>query len=102
MGAPQPAGSERPDAIGAGVHREFCPGARGECLEDAGSGTFLHLGSGHKKWDAWINVDMVDTADVQSDLRALPYADNYADRAAAIHVIEHFYLWDVPSILREW
>ena len=32
----------------------------------------------------------------------MPFEDNHADQVAAIHVIEHFYLWDVPEILREW
>lgn len=35
-------------------------------------------------------------------MRTLPFPDNYADRAIAVHVIEHFYLWDVAEILKEW
>jgi ubiquinone/menaquinone biosynthesis C-methylase UbiE len=31
----------------------------------------------------------------------MPFADNYADRAAAIHVFEHFYLWETPKFLAE-
>jgi predicted SAM-dependent methyltransferase len=40
--------------------------------------------------------------DVAADLRILPFPDNYADEARAIHVIEHFYVWEVPAILAEW
>jgi predicted SAM-dependent methyltransferase len=47
-------------------------------------------------------VDLAPTADVQSDLKALPFEDNYADRIAAIHVIEHFYRWEAEDVLREW
>lgn len=62
----------------------------------------LHLGCGKKYWDGWINVDILDTAPVQSDLRKLPFSDNYADVAVAIHVVEHFYAWEVPDMLTEW
>lgn len=40
--------------------------------------------------------------DVAADLRKLPFPDDYADEARAIHVIEHFHLWEVPAILGEW
>lgn len=33
---------------------------------------------------------------------ALPFPDDYADEARAIHVIEHFFPWDAPKVLREW
>lgn len=33
---------------------------------------------------------------------ALPFPDGHADRAAAIHVFEHFYLWQTPALLAEW
>lgn len=32
----------------------------------------------------------------------MPLPDDYADEMRAIHVIEHFWPWDVPTILREW
>lgn len=40
--------------------------------------------------------------DVEADLLALPFPDDYADEARAIHVIEHFQVWDAPKALREW
>jgi len=35
-------------------------------------------------------------------LEKLPFPDEYADTAIAIHVIEHFYYWDVHNVLLEW
>lgn len=65
----------------------------------------LNLGCGNKIWPGFINVDLMTSAeppDVVSDLRSLPFPDDYADEAHAIHVLEHFYLWDVPDLLLEW
>jgi ubiquinone/menaquinone biosynthesis C-methylase UbiE len=79
----------------------------------------LDLGSGHKKYPGWISVDIADERkalksgeiqhdsiqiqpDVVADLMHLPFSDNYADEARAIHVIEHFQPWDAEALLREW
>ena len=79
----------------------------------------LDLGCGHKHEDGWVRVDFaVDRKkvqgdsvtktgkpllpDVEADLRDLPFPDNYADAARAIHVIEHFQVWDAPKVMREW
>lgn len=32
----------------------------------------------------------------------MPFDNDYADEAMAIHVVEHFYIWDVPEVLSEW
>ena len=37
-----------------------------------------------------------------ADLLALPFPDGYADEARAIHVIEHFQVWDAPTAMAEW
>ena len=37
-----------------------------------------------------------------SDLRTLPFPDDYADEMRAIHVIEHFYPWEAVPVVREW
>ena len=37
-----------------------------------------------------------------ADVRELPFPDNYADEARAIHVVEHFYPWEVLAIVKEW
>ena len=70
----------------------------------------LNLGSGNLHWDNWVNIDgqsegwkaNATPPDVVADITKLPYPENYADAIAAIHVLEHFYLWDVPEILANW
>ena len=39
---------------------------------------------------------------MEADLRELPFPDNYADEARAIHVIEHFHVWEAPKVITEW
>lgn len=84
------------------LHQHLCPGALGECLDDLQPGVNLHLGCGEKHWDGWENVDFGGVADTKADLRKLPFPDNHADQAVAIHVVEHFHLWDVQPLLLEW
>lgn len=79
----------------------------------------LDLGAGDKRQDGWIRVDIaterkalhtgaqkhdrIDTTpDVEADLMHLPFPDDYADEARAIHVIEHFWPWDAEPLLAEW
>jgi SAM-dependent methyltransferase len=65
--------------------------------------TAYNLGCGNKKWDGWINVDLhSDIADIKCDLRNLEIASESADAVAAIHVLEHFYEWEVFDVLTEW
>ena len=40
--------------------------------------------------------------DVEADIRKLPFPDEYADEVWAIHVIEHFYAWEVLDVVKEW
>ncbi len=63
-----------------------------------------NLGSGRCRWAGWINVDLkADVADLVSDVRRLPMIESdSADAVAAIHVLEHFYLWEADGILKEW
>jgi predicted SAM-dependent methyltransferase len=73
----------------------------------------LNLGCGHRLMDGYINIDMpnnyidklknkYDKPDFEADITNLPYEDNYADEIIAIHVIEHFYYWEVEDVLKEW
>lgn len=67
----------------------------------------LDLGVGDKKEKGWIGVDSRKEGRVQPDVQAditqrLPFDDDYADEIRAIHIIEHFQVWDAPQIVTEW
>lgn len=67
----------------------------------------LNLGCGNKLLEGYINVDKPGNysgkkPDVEADIRSLPFEDEYADEILAVHVIEHFYLWEVEDVLKEW
>lgn len=69
----------------------------------------LNIGCGRKILPGWVNVDVEQRADipegaryVQSDIRKLPFPDDYADELMAIHVVEHFYLWEIQDVMAEW
>ena len=68
----------------------------------------LNLGCGDKLINGYINVDLVTERagvppDVNCDIRKLTVFDtNYADEILAVHVIEHFWRWEVEAILAEW
>ena len=65
-------------------------------------GVAYNLGSGRSPWPGWINVDADPRAELVADLRKLPVESDSADAVAAIHVLEHFYYWDVDTVLLEW
>lgn len=62
----------------------------------------LNVGCGRKKIDGWVGVDIADDADFVCDIRHLPLPANSVDEMMAIHVIEHFYVWEVSAILLNW
>lgn len=68
----------------------------------------LNLGCGDKILPGYVNVDVAasrnDLApDVLCDLHRLePFADNSADEILSVHVVEHFWRWEVEDILKEW
>ncbi len=68
----------------------------------------LNLGCGDKILDGYINVDIVNERaggkpDINCDLRDLyAFDSHYADEILAVHVIEHFWRWEVVNILCEW
>ena len=54
-----------------------------------------------------MNCDLADNysgtaPDVSCDVRELPFDDNFADEVLAVHVLEHFYVWEVEDVLTEW
>ncbi len=68
----------------------------------------LNLGCGDKILPGYVNVDVVNERsgrcpDVICDIRNLiAFSDNTADEILAVHVVEHFWRWEVVSILKEW
>jgi SAM-dependent methyltransferase len=68
----------------------------------------LNLGCGDKILAGYINVDVAPeraahVPDVVCDVRRLEvFRDNYADEILAVHVVEHFWRWEVVEVLREW
>lgn len=68
----------------------------------------LNLGCGDKILPGYVNVDVAASRnnlapDVLCDLHRLsPFADNSADEILSVHVVEHFWRWEVEEILKEW
>jgi SAM-dependent methyltransferase len=68
----------------------------------------LNLGCGDKILPGYVNVDVAESRagmkpDVLCDLHHLtPFADAVADEILSVHVVEHFWRWEVLDVLREW
>lgn len=68
----------------------------------------LNLGCGDKILPGYINVDVVESRlgfkpDVLCDLRQLtPFENDSVDEILSVHVVEHFWRWEVVDILKEW
>lgn len=65
----------------------------------------LNIGCGRRILDGWVNIDKAARGrkpDIDADVMAIPLPDNHADEAMAIHLIEHFYAWEAPDVLKEW
>lgn len=85
-------------------------------LDDHDDGKIrLDMGCGNKKQKGWIGVDIrvVNShhpeaqwnvkPDIQADItKPLDLPDNYADEIRGIHIVEHFWPWEVQDILVEW
>lgn len=68
----------------------------------------LNLGCGDKVLAGYVNVDVAQERagkqpDVLCDVRNLSvFADGFADEILAVHVVEHFWRWEVEAVLKEW
>jgi SAM-dependent methyltransferase len=68
----------------------------------------LNLGCGDKILPGYVNVDVAPSRaghkpDVLCDLHRLePFKDNSVDEILSVHVVEHFWRWEVVDVLREW
>ena len=76
--------------------------------DDARPALRLNLGCGDKILPGYVNVDVVESRagmrpDVVCDLHDLvPFADATADEILSVHVVEHFWRWEIGDVLREW
>lgn len=94
----------------ARVHSPFeCGRQWAQALGDTAERALrLNLGCGDKILSGYVNVDVVAaragmTPDVICDLHDLvPFDDNSADEILSVHVVEHFWRWEVRDVLREW
>jgi SAM-dependent methyltransferase len=70
--------------------------------------TKLNLGCGDKILPGYVNVDVEPnragrSPDVLCDLHDLqPFDSDTADEVLAVHVVEHFWRWEVVDVLKEW
>lgn len=68
----------------------------------------LNLGCGDKILPGYINVDVAksrngNTPDLLCDLKDLSVIEtNSIDEILSVHVIEHFWRWEVDAVLKEW
>lgn len=68
----------------------------------------LNLGCGDKILPGYINIDTASERkdkkpDIVADIRDLrKIKTSIADEILAVHVIEHFYYWEVIPLLRSW
>lgn len=75
---------------------------------DVGTTVRLNLGCGDKILPGYVNVDVAESRagrrpDVLCDLHVLtPFESASVDEVLAVHVVEHFWRWEVVAVLREW
>ena len=94
----------------ARLHSPFECGRRwAEALGDRAERALrLNLGCGDKILPGYVNVDVVEARagmkpDVVCDLHDLaPFADASAEEILSVHVVEHFWRWEIRDVMREW
>ena len=64
----------------------------------------LNVGCGHRRVPGFLGVDIVPrpNVDIVAPADSIPLADGCAVEVMAIHVVEHFFSWEIPVILKEW
>jgi SAM-dependent methyltransferase len=82
--------------------------SRLDYLAKPGEPIRLNLGCGDKILPGYINVDVVsdragNKPDFVTDIRSLKsIPDSFAEEVLAVHVVEHFWRWEVLDVLKEW
>lgn len=64
----------------------------------------LNIGCGGKRIPGYTGIDAVQrpAVDIIANADNIPLDNGVAEEIMAIHLIEHFYAWEVPGVLREW
>lgn len=68
----------------------------------------LNIGCGRMVLDGWTNCDVQVSPkaprppEILCDAKSIPLEDESAEIVMALHLIEHFYFWEVPDVLAEW
>lgn len=68
----------------------------------------LNIGCGARVLEGWTNCDIQvnpnapRAPEILCDAKSIPLPDGCASVVMAIHVFEHFYRWEVESVLAEW
>jgi len=64
----------------------------------------LNIGSGKRQIEGYTNIDAVKRAGVHivAEAHKIPLDDGCADEILAVHLWEHFYLWDCEKVINEW
>jgi predicted SAM-dependent methyltransferase len=68
----------------------------------------IHLACGRHILDGWTNCDLEKhpgakrDPDIFCDVSKVPLDDGIADELLSVHILEHFYQWEVAGVLAEW
>lgn len=64
----------------------------------------LNIGAGHRRIEGYTGVDIVqrDAVDIVAPADKIPLTDACAEEVLAVHLVEHFFEWEVPDLLGEW
>ena len=68
----------------------------------------IHLACGKHILDGYTNCDLERhpkaprEPDLLCDVSCVPLPDGQADEVLSVHILEHFYEWEVPVVLAEW
>lgn len=68
----------------------------------------INVGCGRMVLDGWTNCDVQVSPkaprppEILCDAKKIPLPGESADVVMALHLLEHFYFWEVPSVLAEW
>lgn len=68
----------------------------------------IHLACGRHILEGWTNCDMVRhpnasrAPEIMCDVSSVPLPDSCASELLSVHILEHFYEWEVDGVLKEW